>query len=154
MSRPGSGSGARPAGVALSLLLALTLAPAANASFTGTRQSSTSYSTATIPVPGIASFPVSASCTKLTGLFTVSITVTGTAAVQYANYVELIVRDPSGAVQFTGDLSSQLGRSYSTVTSNAAGHGNWTYDIYAKYKVPNSTNVWTGQPLTRTLTCN
>jgi hypothetical protein len=135
-------------------MLASTLGPAANASFTSAGQASTSYSAATIPVPAAGSFPVSASCTKLTGLFTVSITVTGTAAVQYANYLELVVLDPYGAVQFTGDLGSQSGRTYSAVVGNSAGHGTWTYEIFAKYKVPNSTNIWTGQPLARNLTCN
>ena len=137
----------------LCLMLALTLAPAANASFKGTGQASTSYSAATIPVPAVASFPASASCTKLTGLYTVSVSVTGTGVVQYANYLELVVRDPSGAVHFTGNLANSWERSYSSIVGNSQGRGNWTYEIYAKYKVPNSTNVWTGLPLTRTVTC-
>ena len=155
MSRPGIGSAARATGVVLCLMLALTLAPAANASFTSARQAATSYSAATIPVPAIASFPASASCTKAPGTYTVSITVTGTGVVQYANYLELVVRDQGGAVHFTGDLANPLQRSYSAIIGNSQGKSTtWTYEIYAKYKVPNSTNAWTGLPLTRTVTCN
>ncbi|WP_104061740.1 hypothetical protein [Arthrobacter sp. 4R501] len=153
MSRPGAGSAAAT-GLALCLLLGLTLAPAANAAFTGNGGAATSYSTASIPMPSAASFPASASCSKVSGLYNVSISITGTGNVQYANYYEMVVRNPAGAVQFTGNLSNPLERTYTTQVSVGAGKGNWIYEIRAKYKVPSTTNVWSGQPLARTLICN
>jgi hypothetical protein len=156
MSRRGRSitEAARAAGVVPCLILGLALAPAANASYTSTGQAATSYSAATLPMPSAASFPVTASCLKITGEYHVAVTVTGTGTVQFANYLELTVRNPGGALQFTGDLSSPAQRAYTTVTSNNAGRGTWTYEIRAKYKVPNSSNVWTSQPLTRTLVCS
>lgn len=97
---------------------------------------------------------MTASCLKILNNFHVSITATSVGTVQYANYLEMTVRNPGGAVQFTGDLSSPSQRAYTTVTSNSAGRGTWTYEIHAKYKVPNSPNIWSSQPLTRTLVCS
>jgi hypothetical protein len=156
MSRRGGSiaEAARAAGVVPCLILGLALAPAANASYTSTGHAATSYSAATIPVPSAESFPVTASCLKISGDFHVSITATSVGTVQYANYLEMTVRNPGGAVQFTGDLSSPLQRAYTTVASNNAGRGTWTYEIRAKYKVPNSSNSWSSQPLTRTLVCS
>ena len=144
---------ARAAGVVPCLILGLALAPAANASYTSTGHAATGYSAATIPMPVAASFPVTANCLKITGNFHVSITATSIGTVPYANYLEMTVRNPAGVVQFTGDLSSPPQRTYSTVTSNNAGRGTWTYEIHAKYKVANSSNMWSSQPLTRTLVC-
>ena len=145
---------ARAAGVVPCLILGLALAPAANASYTSGAPAATSYSAASIPMPGAASFPVTASCLKISGNFHVSITVTSVGTVQYANYLEMTVRNPGAAVQFTGDLSSPAQRAYTTVVSNNAGRGTWTYEIHAKYKVPNSSNIWSSQPLTRALVCS
>jgi hypothetical protein len=144
---------ARSAGVVPCLILGLALAPAANASYTSTGHAATGYSAATIPMPSAASFPVTASCLKISGNFSVSITATSVGTVQYANYLEMTVRNPSNVVQFTGDLSSPPQRAYSTVSNNA-GKGTWTYEIRAKYKVPGSSNIWSSQPLTRTLVCS
>lgn len=154
MGRGASGTAARVVGVVAFLILAPTLASAANASFTGTSRAATSYSTATLATPDAVSFPVSASCTKLLSAFHVSISATRAGSVQSANYLEMTVRSPSGALQFTGDLNDPLQRTYAAVTSFSAGRGTWTYEVRAKYKVPNSTNVWTSLPLTRTLTCS
>jgi hypothetical protein len=155
MSKARVDAAARAVGIAVMIGLGLLLAPAANAAFIGTHSVSTAYSTATIPVPAAASFPVTASCTKVANTTTVSVTATGAypgpGTVEYANYYELVVRNPAGAVQFTGDLNSPLGRSY---TGSAIGGGlTWKYEIRAK-RIVNPSNTWSSQPLIRNATCN
>lgn len=145
---------ARAVGVVPCLILGLALAPAANASYTSTAHAATGYAAATVPTPTAASFPVTASCLKVLNNFHVSITATSVGTVQFANYLEMTVRNPGDVLQFTGDLSSPAQRSYTTVASNNAGRGTWTYEIRAKYKVPNSPNIWSSQPLTRTVVCS
>lgn len=140
----------RAAGVVLCLLLAWTLAPAANASFTGTRQASSSYSTATLPAPAEQPTNVTISCDVV--LLRATITVKNYGHVANANYYEWKIFSGSNpSPVFTGELGQQPAKSpYSTTYVLS---GTWRVEIRAQYVVPDSTNVWTSPPLTRTLSC-
>ena len=150
MNRPGTASAARAAAVVLCLMLALTLAPAANASFTGTGQAATSYSTATLLAPAEQPTNVTITCDVL--LLRATITVKNYGHVASANYHELKIYSGTNATPiYTGELGQQPAKS--PFTTSYLVSGTWRVEIRGQYKVPNSTNVWTSPPLTRTLNC-
>jgi hypothetical protein len=129
-------------------MLTLTLAPAANASFTGTGQASTGYSTATLLAPAEQQTNVTISCNVLSA----TITVKNYGHVALANYHELkIYSGTNSSPVYTGELGQQPAKSPYTVSYVLS--GTWRVEIRGQYKVPNSTTVWTGPPLTRTLSC-
>jgi hypothetical protein len=139
----------RAAGVALFLMLGLTLVPAANASFRATGHAETSYSTATLLAPAEQPTNITVTCDVL--LLRATITVKNFGRVAQANFHEVKIYSGSGTSPvFTGDLSQPSGKTYSATYLVS---GSWRVEIRGLYKVPNSTNVWTGPPLTRTLAC-
>lgn len=131
-------------------MLAQTLAPPANASFTGTRQASTSYSTATLQAPAEQPTTVTITCDVV--LLRATITVKNYGHVTNANYYEWKIFSGSNpSPVFTGELGQQPAKS--PYTTSYVVSGTWRVEIRAQYLVPNSTNVWTSPPLTRTLSC-
>ncbi|MBT2534291.1 hypothetical protein J7E83_19595 [Arthrobacter sp. ISL-48] len=149
MSRPIIAGTARAACVALCLMLGLALVPAANASFIGTDRADTSYTTATLLAPAEQQTNVTVTCDVL--LLRATITVKNFGRVSQANFHEVKIYSGSGTSPvFTGDLSQQSGKTY---TATYLVSGTWRVEIRGLYKVPGSTNVWTGPPLTRTVAC-
>jgi hypothetical protein len=80
----------------------------------------------------------------------VAVDVNSFAEVPGANYHEIKLYNPSGTLEFTGDLSKNAGKSYKSGIQSV---GTWTYEIRGYYKVPGTTNTWKGSALTGTLTC-
>ncbi|MFI2565536.1 hypothetical protein [Paenarthrobacter sp. NPDC018779] len=135
------------------LILGVQLSPA-HAKFNDTETAATAVTAARIPAPAANTVTVTKSCDTFLWFGQVKISVGTYANVAFANYHELKIIDPDGVVQFTGDLSKTAGKSYNSGVQNASNlTGTWTYQIRGYYKVPNSTNSWTGQPLTGTLSC-
>ncbi|UKA50524.1 hypothetical protein LFT48_02980 [Arthrobacter sp. FW305-123] len=118
---------------------------AAVAALTDNERATPQFSAAIIPAPATAS--VTMRCTF--GLQTV-VTVNSYGAVANANYYEVKVYDRSGNLEFTGDLSHAAGRTYS---SGIEIIGTWSYEVRGYYKVPGSSNSWSGKPLKGTMTC-
>lgn len=136
----------RTMAVTAAVALGMMAAPAAAlASFTGSDRATPQYSTATLAAPATAN--VTMSCTF--GI-RATVTVNSFSPVTYANYHDIKVFDRSGTLEFTGDLSKSSGKTY---TSGYEIIGTWTYEIRGYYKVPGSTNMWTGKVLKGTLTC-
>lgn len=133
--------------------LGLVLAPAASATFTGTSQASASFSTATLAAPTNEAFPVTAQCVRGTPDFNITVSVGGGVSVQYANYLELKVKDVSAAI-FTGDVNGLPNRTFST-TVNARKRDVYTFELRGKYVLPGQVPAaaWTSPPLTGTFTC-
>ncbi|MDI3193569.1 hypothetical protein QK290_05180 [Pseudarthrobacter sp. AL07] len=135
-------------GVLFCLLVGLILAPAANAAFSGSTSAAASISTATLGIPS-----TSAGCTRNPSYYSVAISL-GPEAVAYANYVDLKVTNPSGAVVFWGDLSSLPGGTYTATPKINDGKGAWTYEVQAQYRAPGSATVWNGPRVQGTFICN
>lgn len=132
--------------IAAVVVLGLITAPtAAVAAFTDTDRATPAFSAASIPAPANAS--VSMSC--VFGL-RATVTVNSFSAATHANYHEVKLFDRSGNLEFTGDLSKTSGKSY---TSGVKIIGTWTYEIRGYYKVPGTSNAWTGKVLKGSLTC-
>ncbi|MEO3939760.1 hypothetical protein V3C41_01600 [Paenarthrobacter nicotinovorans] len=132
--------------VAAAVLLGMLAAPAAAlASFTDVERAASPYSAASIPAPGAAN--VSMSC--VFGI-RATVTVNSFSTVTNANYHDIKIFDRSGNQEFTGDLSKAAGKTY---TSGYEVIGTWTYEIRGYYKVPGTSNMWTGKVLKGTLTC-
>ncbi|GLU59575.1 hypothetical protein [Paenarthrobacter ureafaciens] len=128
------------------VLLAMMTAPAAAlAIFTNVDRATSEYSAASIPAPATAN--VTMVCQNGGR---VTITVNSNSTATYANYHEIKIYDRSGSLEFTGDLSKSTGRTYSSGPGHA---GNRTYEIRGSYKVPGTTNTWTGNPLNGVLSC-
>lgn len=142
-----AGTAARVVAVALCLVPGLAHAPAAAALFNSTSQAATSISTATM-----GAVDATAGCVRNPSYFTVTISH-GPEPVPYANYVDLKVTDPRGAVVFWGDLNGHPGLSYSTTPKINDGKGTWNYEIQAQYRVPGSPTIWNGPRLQGTFTC-
>ena len=148
MGRRDIGSVARVAGVVSCLLLASMLAPAANASFTATPRASTSYSTATLLAPAEQQTNVTIACNAL--LLRATITVNSYGLVANANYYQWKIFNGSNpSPVFTGEL----GEEPATYSTSYVLSSTWRVEIRAQYVVPDSTNVWTSPPVTRTLSC-
>jgi hypothetical protein len=118
---------------------------AALAVFNDSEKASAEYSTATIPAPVSAN--VSMSCQF--GL-RATVTVNSYSAAANANYHDIKIFDRYGKLEFTGDLSKPSGRTY---TSGFEIIGTWTYEIRGYYKVPGTSNIWTGKVLKGSLSC-
>ncbi|MGJ3192918.1 SipW-dependent-type signal peptide-containing protein [Paenarthrobacter sp. FR1] len=128
------------------VVLGLVAAPtAAFAAFTDMDRATPAFSAASIPAP--ASANVTMSCSF--GL-RATVTVNSFSAATHANYHDVKLFDRSGNLEFTGDLSKASGKSY---TSGLEIIGTWTYEIRGYYKVPGTSNTWTGKVLKGTLTC-
>lgn len=128
------------------VVFGLVVAPtAAVAAFTDIERATPQFSAASIPAPATAS--VTMKCTL--GLHTV-VTVNSYGPAANANYYEVKIYDRLGNLEFTGDLSQAAGRTYS---SGIEIIGTWSYEVRGYYKVPGSTNFWTGKPLKGTMTC-
>ncbi|MBT2585924.1 hypothetical protein [Arthrobacter sp. ISL-95] len=138
---------------AVLLLMGVQISPA-YARFNDTETGAMAITAARIPAPAANTVAVTKSCDSFLWFGQAKISVGAFTAVAYANYHELKIIDPDGVVQFTGDLSKTAGKSYSSGVQNVSNlSGAWTYQIRGYYKVPNSTNSWTGPPLTGTLNC-
>ncbi|MCF3140700.1 hypothetical protein LRQ04_15700 [Paenarthrobacter sp. AR 02] len=132
--------------IAAVVILGLVGAPAAAfAAFSDTDQNASQFSTASLAAPATAN--VSMSCSL--GI-RATVTVNSFGAVANANYHDIKLFNRSGTLEFTGDLSKASGKTY---TSGYQVIGTWTYEIRGYYKVPGTTNVWTGKVLKGTLTC-
>lgn len=124
---------------------------AAQAVFSSTARATVSASTMTLAAPSPALMVVVASCEKFQGTKRyLEIDVVGFGAVAEANFHTLTVTDPAGNIDYQGDLSATAGRSFAPGKSDK---GDWTYEIRGEYRVPGTTNIWTGKKLTGTVTC-
>ncbi|MFW0772314.1 hypothetical protein ACLRGI_04015 [Paenarthrobacter nitroguajacolicus] len=138
---------------AILLVMGVQVSPA-HARFNDTDTGAMALTAARIPAPAANTVAVTKSCDSFLWFAQAKISVTSFPTVPFANYHELKVIDPDGVVQFSGDMSKSSGRSYTSgVQSISNLSGTWTYQIRGYYKVPNSTNSWTGQPLSGTLNC-
>ncbi len=145
----------RRLGIALAVAFALVLAPsAAYAAFTGNIQSQLGVSAAKLIAPAESATRVKKSCEVENHEGTANIMVSSYGNVPGANYYELEVLDPRGALAFTGDLSTAAGTQYSFGGWGSNIRGTWTYEIRGYYKVPGSKNAWIGAALVGTLTCS
>ncbi|WP_026542346.1 hypothetical protein [Paenarthrobacter nicotinovorans] len=132
--------------IAAAVVLGLAAAPtAAFAAFTGTAQSAPQFSAASLAAPAAAN--VSMACSF--GI-RATITVNSFSTVTNANYHDVKIFDRSGNLEFTGDLSKAAGKTY---TSGYEIIGTWSYEIRGYYKVPGTTNTWTGKVLKGSLSC-
>lgn len=128
------------------VLLAMIAAPAAAvAIFTDGDRATPEFSAASILAPGSADVTI-----VCQNGGRVTVTVNSYSAATYANYHEIKIWNNSGNLEFTGDLSKTTGRTY---TSGPGHVGNRTYEIRGSYKVPGTTNTWTGKALKGTLSC-
>ncbi|WP_284974110.1 hypothetical protein [Arthrobacter sp. efr-133-TYG-104] len=137
----------RLAAIGVAVVVALFAAPAAAlAAFTTSDAANPQYSAARLAAP--ASANVSMSCTANNRRATV--TVNSFSTVTYANYHEIKVYNRSHVLEFTGDLSTAAGKTY---TSGIETIGTWTYEIRGYYKIPGTSRMWTGTALTGSLVC-
>lgn len=136
---------------ALVLVFVTSIPLAAHASFSASTQASQKVTTGAMPPP--ASAAVSMNCDDRVFLFFVKprITVTSYAPVARANYYDIKIYDPSGNLQYTGNLGTEAGKSYTADQYKFV--GTWRYEIRAHYKVPGSTNIWSSVPFPGTLNC-
>ncbi|MFJ4208835.1 hypothetical protein ACIPY2_10285 [Paenarthrobacter sp. NPDC089675] len=118
---------------------------AAVAAFTDGDQAAPRFSAASLDAPAAAN--VTMSCTSGNRA---TVTVNSFSSVANANYHEVRLFDRSGSLQFTGDLSQPSGRTYAFNRGNI---GTWTYEIRGYYKVPGTSNMWTGKALQGSLVC-
>ncbi|MCF3137762.1 SipW-dependent-type signal peptide-containing protein [Paenarthrobacter sp. AR 02] len=128
--------------VALGLIAAPT---AAFAAFTDVERATPQYTAASLAVPAAANVTMTCSF----GI-RATVTVNSFSTVANANYHDIKIFDRSGNLEFTGDLSKAAGKTY---TSGYEVIGTWTYEIRGYYKVPGSTNTWTGKVLKGSLSC-
>jgi hypothetical protein len=137
-------------GIFLAVSIFTSIPIAAYASFTSSAQASQRVTTGSMTPP--ASAAVSMKCDDRF-LFWVKpkVTVASYAPVPRANYYDIKLFDPSGNLQYTGDLSTATGKSYAA--DQYQWPGTWKYEIRANYKVPGSPNMWSSPPLTGTLNC-
>jgi predicted ribosomally synthesized peptide with SipW-like signal peptide len=132
--------------IAAVVLLGLIAAPtAAFAAFTDTERATPQFTAASLAAPANAS--VSMTCSF--GI-RATVTVNSFSTVTNANYHDIKIFDRSGNLEFTGDLSKTAGKTY---TSGYEVIGTWSYEIRGYYKVPGTTNTWTGKTLKGTLSC-
>lgn len=136
----------RAVGILGCLLLGFALSPTAHAAFTGRATATGSFATAKLEAPASPQTDVTIRC----GLFGVTITVQSYGRVAYANFHEVaIYRGLQTSPVFVGDLDQDQG----TYHDLSALSGSWRVEIRGKYRVKDSTNVWSGPPVKRTLTC-
>ncbi|WP_159704999.1 SipW-dependent-type signal peptide-containing protein [Arthrobacter sp. 18067] len=132
--------------IAAVVLLGLIAAPtAAFAAFTDTERATPQFSAASLAAPAAANVTMSCSF----GI-RATVTVNSFSAVTNANYHDVKIFDRSGNLEFTGDLSKASGKSY---TSGYEVIGTWSYEIRGYYKVPGTSNTWTGKVLKGNLSC-
>jgi hypothetical protein len=129
--------------VALSMMAA---PAAALAAFSDTGNANVQYSAMRLVAPGSADVVMVCSANGAK----VAIDVNSFAEVPGANYHEVKLYNPSGTLEFTGDLSKNAGKSYKSGIQSV---GTWTYEIRGYYKVPGTANMWKGSALTGALTC-
>ncbi|MGK3958156.1 hypothetical protein ACLKOZ_18420 [Arthrobacter sp. R4] len=148
MSRPATGTVARAMGVVTALTLGVTLAPgSAFAAFSGMNHVATPFSAATLPAPAAHQTTVTIEC----ALVLSTIAVTRYDRVLNANYHELKIYSGSSTTPVhTGDLSKPAQRKFSSAMLFT---GSWRVEIAGQYRVPGSTNVWTGPPFIKYLQC-
>ncbi|WP_347109466.1 hypothetical protein AAHB33_02385 [Paenarthrobacter sp. S56] len=118
---------------------------AAIAAFVDSAQASPQFSAASLDAPAAANVTMTCSSGNRA-----TVTVNSFSSVANANYHEVKLYDRSGTLQFTGDLSQASGRTYAFNRGNI---GTWTYEIRGYYKVPGTSNAWTGKALSGSLTC-
>ena len=136
----------RTLAIGIAVLLGLVAAPAAAfAAFTDTDHASPQFSAASLAAPASASVHMTCSF----GI-RATVTVNSFSAVEHANYHDIKLFDRYGSLEFTGDLNKASGHSY---TSGLKIIGTWSYEIRGYYKVPGTSNVWTGKVLKGTLSC-
>jgi len=144
----------RRAAIAVGVVAALVFAPStAFAAFSGSTQSQLTVSAAKLLAPAASATKVNTSCGVGNWWGSANIMVSSYGNVPGANYYELKVLDPHGAVAFTGDLSSAVGKQYSFLNWSSNIRGTWTYEIRGYYKVPGSTNAWAGSALSGIILC-
>jgi hypothetical protein len=130
------------------VVLALLAAPvAAHAAFTYSAQKLQPVTAGVIKAPATAT--VKCERTGLLWWAQTVLTVTAYDSVTYANYYDVKIFTPTGALIHAADLSTAAGR---TVAADRD-PGTWKYEIRASYKVPGSTNTWTGLPLKGDVRC-
>ena len=134
------------AGVTAVALSTMAAPAAALAAFSDTENATLQYSAMRLVAP--ASADVVMTCTA--NGTKVAVDVNSFAEVPGANYHEIKLYNPSGTLEFTGDLSKNAGKSYK---SGIQPVGTWTYEIRGYYKVSGTANMWKGSALTGTLTC-
>lgn len=122
----------------------------AQASFVSGTQSHMGTSTLTLTAPAKTGTSVDASCSHSRSGYVLSIQINSLAAVPGANAYQLTVRSPAGA-ESKADVGTKNGTVYQW---SSTGSGTWTYEIRGQYKVPGTSNVWTGLPLTDYVTCH
>ncbi|MET1087505.1 MAG: hypothetical protein ABWY04_10340 [Arthrobacter sp.] len=133
---------------AAAVVLALVCAPVtAHAAFTSVSQAKQLVSAGVMSPPAAATV----TCERQGFLWWAQsvITVSSYSAVLRANYYDVKIFNPDETLVHTGDLSTAAGRT-ATQSRNA---GTWKYEIRAHYKVPGSTNTWSGLPLKGEVRC-
>jgi hypothetical protein len=125
-------------------------AVAAHAAFTASAAARVTVSTGILAAPDAAKTAVTATCTGKNKKHQLGIAVGTFVPVTGANYHSLTIKDPDGVIEKTADLTTTAGRSYS---DPKAATGTWTWEIRGDYRVPNTTNVWTGKTLKGTIYC-
>ncbi|MFF1828551.1 hypothetical protein [Paenarthrobacter sp. NPDC058040] len=134
--------------IAVALVVAagvFTGSTAASAAFRDVEQASPQFSAASLAAPAAAN--VTMSCQFA---IRATVTVNSFSTVANANYHEIKIFDRSGNLEFTGDLSKAAGKTY---TSGYEVIGTWSYEIRGYYKVPGTSNAWTGKVLKGNLAC-
>jgi len=119
---------------------------AALAAFSDTGSASPQYSAMRLLAPTAADVVMTCTANGVK----VAVDVNSFAEVPGANYHEIKLYNPSGTLEFTGDLSKNAGKSYKSGIQSV---GIWTFEIRGYYKVPGTVNTWKGSALTGTLTC-
>ncbi|MFH5878574.1 hypothetical protein [Arthrobacter sp. NA-172] len=117
----------------------------AQAAFKSSTSGSTSASTLKLATPTASQ--VTSTCNNSTLVITLKTPVTG------ANYHQLIVKDKSSAVVYTGDLNTSNHWTYTLNNTYNGQNGNYTFQIRGQYHVPSSSNIWTGSPYTKIIGC-
>lgn len=125
-------------------------AVAAHAAFTASAAARVTVSTGVLAAPDPAKTAVTATCTGKNKKHQLDIAVGTFVPVTGANYHSLTITNPAGVIVKFSDLTTTAGRSYSDSTASA---GTWTWEIRGDYRVPNTTNVWTGKTLKGTISC-
>jgi hypothetical protein len=117
----------------------------AQAAFNSSASGSTSLSTLTLTTPTASQ--VTSTCNNNTLVITLKTPVTG------ANYHQLIVKDKNSQVVYTGNLNAANNWKYTLNNTYNGQNGNFTFEIRGQYRVPSTSNIWTGSPYTKTIGC-
>jgi archaellum component FlaG (FlaF/FlaG flagellin family) len=141
---------ARAAGTVTCLVFGVALTPGtAVAAFSGQDLAATQYSAASLAAPADSPTHITMVCHAQTLARTITVKNYGNVLKANAHELKIFV-DSSPLPLYTGDLQ-QTGQ---TVVTLPYVPGSWRAEITGQYRVPGSTNVWTGPALQRALACS